>query len=177
VLKLPVHEKTRFVLVRPHYPENVGASARAMKTMGFTDLALVKPGRMAVPGHVMATKMAVKSADVLGNSRQYASLTEAVAGATLVVATTSRRGVSGVYTARAAAALVQSEVDRGGFIAILFGNEKSGLSDHDLGSANERLRIPIVADQPSINLAQAVQIVAYELLLAGLDARARREKP
>jgi tRNA (cytidine32/uridine32-2'-O)-methyltransferase len=174
MLRLPVHEKTRFILVRPHYPENVGASARAMKTMGFWDLALVKPGRIAVPEHMMANKMAVKSGDVLENCRQYASLAEAVRGATLVFATTSRRGVSGVHTARAAAALVQTEVDRGGSIAILFGNEKSGLCDQDLASADERLRIPMVADQPSINLAQAVQIVAYELLLTGLDARARR---
>ena len=173
MLRLPIHERTTFVLVRPHYPENVGAAARAIKTMGFTELVLVKPGRMAGPDHVMARKMAVKSWDVLENARQCATLDEALAEASLVVATTSRRGMSGVRTARVAAALIEQHVAGGGSAAIVFGNEKSGLSELDLGRAQERLRIPMAADQPSINLGQAVQIVAYELLLAGLEARTR----
>jgi TrmH family RNA methyltransferase len=171
MLRLPIHECTRFVLVRPHYPENVGAVARAIKTMGFTELVLVKPGRMAGPDHVMAHKMAVKSWDVLESVRQCATLDEALAGSSLVVATTSRRGISGVRTARVAAALIERHVASGGSAAIVFGNEKNGLSEPDLGRARERLRIPMAADQPSINLAQAVQIVAYELLVAGLEAR------
>src|SRR5438045_888212 len=65
MLELSIHPLVKFVLVRPHYPENVGAAARAMKTMGFTRLVLVKPGKMAEPSHVMAVKMAVKSLDVL----------------------------------------------------------------------------------------------------------------
>jgi len=145
VLTLPVHDATRFVLVRPHYPENVGAAARAIKTMGFTRLALVKPGRLAVPEHEMAHKMAVKAWDVLEGAARHESLAEAIAGVDWVFATTSRRGVSG--------------------------NEKTGLAAEDLAQASQYLRIPMAADQPSINLAQAAQLIAYELFVAALEVR------
>ena len=171
MLSLPIHAATRFVLVRPHYPENVGAAARAIKTMGFTRLVLVKPGRLAVPEHEMAQKMAVKSRDVLAPARICATTDEAVANATLIFATTSRRGVSGVLQPRAASRLVLEHSCTGGNVAILFGNEKTGLSQDDLGLSHEIIRIPMAADQPSINLAQAVQVLAYELMVAALDAR------
>lgn len=172
-LRLPIHETTRFVLVRPHYPENVGASARAMKAMGFSDLCLVKPSRLAVPEHEMAQKMAVKSWDVLDSAARCDDVAEAVAGATLIAATTSRRGVSGIVTPRALATRAVDAAVRGERTALLFGNEKSGLSDVDRRIATVFVRIPMVADQPSINLAQAVQLVAYELLVAALETRTR----
>jgi len=172
-LSLEVHARVSFVLVRPHYPENVGASARAMKTMGFSDLVLVKPGRLAVPEHEMAFKMAVRSWDVLHSAKRCSTLSEAVSGSSRVFATTSRRGVSGVFTAREAARDIVARAGRGERVSILFGNEKTGLSEDEKALAQEALRIPMVADQPSINLAQAVQIVAYELLLEGLEARDR----
>lgn len=170
-LSLPIHALVSFVLVRPHYPENVGASARAMKTMGFSDLVLVKPGRLAVPGHEMAFKMAVRSWDVLYGARVVPRVTDAVEGATLVCATTSRSGVSGIYTARAAARKIAERAAHGERTAILFGNEKTGLSEEDSAPASASIRIPMVASQPSINLAQAVQIIAYELFMAALEAR------
>ena len=173
-LSLEVHGRVSFVLVRPHYPENVGACARAMKTMGFSELVLVKPGRLAVPEHEMAFKMAVRSWDVLHSARRCSTLAEAVSGAARVFATTSRRGVSGVLTAREAARDIVAGAGRGERVAILFGNEKTGLSDEEKALAQEALRVPMVADQPSVNLAQAVQLVAYELLIAGLEARDRR---
>jgi len=170
-LSLAVHAHTTFVLVRPHYPENVGASARAMKTMGFSDLVLVKPGRLAVPGHEMAFKMAVRAWDVLNGAKVVPAVSNAVSEASLVFATTSHRGVSGVYTARDAARAIVERASRGERTAILFGNEKTGLSEEDRAPASASLRIPMAADQPSINLAQAVQIVAYELMIAALEAR------
>src|SRR5512134_1736299 len=103
MLELPIHPLLRFVLVRPHYPENVGAAARAMKTMGFTQLVLVKPGRMAEPSHVMAVKMAVKSLDVLEPAPVVPSVAAALQDVDYSYATTARRGVSGVLTARRAA--------------------------------------------------------------------------
>jgi TrmH family RNA methyltransferase len=172
MLALPIHTNTRFVLDRPHYPENVGAVARAIKTMGFTQLSLVKPSRIAVPSHEMARKMAVKSCDVLDDAQQHSTLAEALAEPGLVLATTSRSGVSGVLQPREAAQLAQQHVTRGGTIAVVFGNEKTGLSAEDLTLAHERVRIPMAAPQPSVNLAQATQIIAYELFLAALDARA-----
>jgi TrmH family RNA methyltransferase len=173
---LGVHERTGFVLVRPHYPENVGASARALKTMGFSRLILVRAGRLAVPEHAMAFKMSVRAWDVLAATERHDELEPAVAGA-LVLATTSRRGVSGVLSARDAAALVVGEAARGREVRIVFGNEKTGLSADEVERADHRLRIPMAGDQPSINLAQAVQLVAYEIFVAALDARAGRGEP
>ena len=170
-LRLPVHDATRFVLVGPHYPENLGAAARAMKTMGFFRLALVKPGRLASPDHEMARKMAVKSLDVLDAVEHFPSLGDAVGSDDLVIATTSRRGQSGVLVPRAAARLVQRVAARQQRVAIVLGNEKTGLSQGDLALCHERVRIPMAADQPSINLAQAVQLLAYELFVVALDAR------
>lgn len=172
-LQLSIHAQTRFVLVHPHYPENVGAAARAMKAMGFSELCLVKPSRLAVPEHEMAQKMAVKSWDVLDAARICADVSDAVRGATLVAATTSRRGVSHVVSPRAFAVRAVERAGGGERVAVLFGNEKSGLSDADRDAASVFVRIPMVADQPSINLAQAVQLMAYELYVAALDARAR----
>src|ERR1041384_3489627 len=92
MLELPIHPLLRFVLVRPHYPENGGAAARAMKTMGFTRLVLVKPGKMAEPGHVMAKKMAVKSLDVLESAPVVPDVATALADVDYSYATTARRG-------------------------------------------------------------------------------------
>ena len=171
MLQLPIHPLTSFVLVRPHYPENVGAAARAMKTMGFTRLVLVKPGKMAEPSHVMAVKMAVKSLDVLQSAPLVPSVQAALEGVMYTYATTARRGVSGVLSARRAARDAVERAARGEQIAFVFGNEKTGLAEEDLVGAQARVRIPMVADQPSINLGQAVQLMAYELFAAALEAR------
>jgi len=168
---MPITRAASFVLVRPHYPENVGAAARAMKTMGITDLVLVKPSRLAVPEHEMARKMAVKSLDVLDGARRTTTLAEALAACDLAIATTSRKGVSGVIAPRHAAALTLERAARGEKVAFVFGNEKTGLAQEDVERCDLRVRIPMAAEQPSINLAQAVQLVAYELFLAGLAAR------
>lgn len=170
MLILPICDATRFVLVRPHYPENVGAAARAMKTMGLTKLSLVKPSRLAVPEHEMAFKMAVKSWDVLETAQQFPTLSEALRGIDLVFSTTARRGQRALQP-RAAAQLALQAAARGERIAVVFGNEKTGLSQEDLTLCRLGLRIPMAADQPSINLAQACQLVAYEWFLAGLDAK------
>jgi tRNA/rRNA methyltransferase len=171
MLKLPVHPLLRFVLVRPHYPENVGAAARAIKTMGFTQLVLVKPGKMAEPTHVMAIKMAVKSLDVLQSAPVVPSVAAALEGVDFTYATTARRGVSGILTARRAARDAVARAARGEQLAFLFGNEKTGLAEEDLERAGALVRLPMAADQPSINLGQAVQLMAYELFVAALEAR------
>ncbi len=171
MLSLPLHRATRFVLDRPHYPENVGAVARAIKTMGFTRMTLVKPSRIALPTHEMARKMAVKSWDVLDETDQHHTLPEALAEANWILTTTSRRGVSGVLQPREAARLAQQRASAGDQIAIVLGNEKTGLAAEDLTLGHEQVRIPMAAAQPSVNLAQAAQIIAYELFLAALDAR------
>ena len=173
MLQLPIHPLLQFVLVRPHYPENVGAAARAMKTMGFTRLVVVKPGKMAEPGHVMAIKMAVKSLDVLEAAPVVPNVQTALADVDFTFATTARRGVSGVLTARRAAREAVERAARGERLAFIFGNEKTGLAEEDLMGAHARVRIPMAADQPSVNLGQAVQLMAYELFVAALEARER----
>jgi tRNA/rRNA methyltransferase len=170
-LVLPIHAAVSFVLVTPHYPENVGAAARAIKTMGFSRLVLVKPGRLAAPDHEMAQKMAVKSRDVLDGAAVLGTLDEALAGVGWVVATSSRRGVPGATPAREIARRAVRSAAEGQSIAFVFGNEKTGLTEAELDRAHARLRIPMAADQPSVNLAQAAQIVAYELFIAALEAR------
>lgn len=159
------------MLVSPHYPENLGASARALKAMGFFNLVLVKPGRLCNKEHEMAFKMAVKAWDVLDRAETASSVEAAIAGAEIVVATTARRGVSGAQTPRALAETLCEEARAGRNIAILFGNEKTGLSDAEHALATAFLRIPMAAAQPSINLAQAVQLVSYELFSSALYAR------
>lgn len=171
MLVLPVARAATMVVVHPHYPENVGAAARAMKTMGITGLILVKPSRIAVPEHEMARKMAVKSLDVLDGAARCRKLEEALGGVSLSFATTSRRGVSGVLSPKRAAEMSVAAAAAGKRVAFVFGNEKTGLSAEDVALCTERVRIPMAADQPSINLGQAIQIIAYELFVAGLAAR------
>ncbi len=176
-LRLPIHAATQFVLVRPHYPENVGAAARAIKTMGFMQLTLIKPGRLAVPEHEMAFKMAVKAWDVLNDARRCDDMQSALADVSLVFATTARRGFSGIIQPREAAARAVQHAAGGGKVAFLFGNEKTGLSEADHAWATLHVRIPMAADQPSVNLAQATQIMAYELFVEALAERARSGVP
>ncbi|MEO6601947.1 MAG: RNA methyltransferase [Polyangiaceae bacterium] len=176
-IQLPIHAVTQFVLVRPHYPENVGAAARAIKTMGFTQLTLVKPGRLAVPEHEMAFKMAVKSWDVLNDSRRCDDIESALSDVSLVLATTARRGFSGVIQPREAALRAVEHAAAGGKIAFLFGNEKTGLSEADHAWATLHVRIPMAANQPSVNLAQATQIIAYELFATALAEQTRGGLP
>jgi TrmH family RNA methyltransferase len=177
VLTLPIARSAVFVLVRPHYPENVGAVARAMKVMGLSHLVLVKPGRIAVPEHEMARKMAVKSLDVLLAAAIKPSLRDALDGCAWVFVTTSRRGVSGIVTPRHAAHQAVLAAERGQRVAFVLGNEKTGLSPEDRALCAEAIRIPIAADQPSLNLAQAAQILAYELFTVGLEHRSATSSP
>lgn len=139
--------------------------------MGFADLRVVRPSRLCVPEHEMAFKMAVKAWDVLEQVRTYDDLASAVADCKVVVATTARRGMSGIFTPRSLSPDLLARAERGERAALVFGNEKTGLSSDEVELAHAALRIPMAADQPSINLAQAVQLVAYELFVAALEAR------
>lgn len=174
MLRLPIHRAVRMILVTPHYPENVGAACRAMKTMGFTELGLVRPSKLASPDHPMAIKMAVKSTDVLEGAILFDNLDEAIVGFDWVCATTARRGVSGIVGPERLATTLVDLAAQGRRACIVFGNEKSGLSSAELARADVFLRIPMAAAQPSINLAQAVQLVSYQLLRAALDRKDRR---
>lgn len=169
---------TRFVLVEPSHPGNVGAAARALKTMGFTRLVLVKPRELNVLKHPDAIAMASGAQDVLASVQVVDSLEEALVGVQWSVALSARpRGYSPpIFTPRAAAQQACLLAAGGGF-AYVFGNERVGLSNADVARCSALVHIPANPVYSSLNLAQAVQVLAYELRMAGLDEASNDHAP
>ncbi|MEX2151048.1 MAG: RNA methyltransferase [Steroidobacteraceae bacterium] len=155
-----------FVLVDTTHPGNIGASARAMKNMGLTSLVLVRP--QAHPDPEALTR-ASAAADVVAGARVVADVASAIADCGLVIGASARPRSARhrVLDAREAAhELRAASVLRPA--AVLFGGERSGLANEELACCHALLRIPAAAEYASLNLAQAVQIVAYEIHMAGL---------
>ena len=154
----------RVVLVAPSHPGNIGAVARAMKNMGLTSLVLVGPKQFP---HPEATARASGADDVLSSARVVDTLAQALAGCGFVAATTSRERDQNfrVMDVREVAARAVAEAAMAP-VAILFGAERTGLSNEDLEPAHALIRIPTSAEYASLNLAMAVQLVAYEILRA-----------
>lgn len=152
----------RIVLCRPGHPGNIGAAARAMKTMGLGDLRLVAPQRPPAPEDEW---MATHGADVLAAARTHDSLTEAIAdcAAAFALSARPREWSPEVLDVRAAAARA---VGLGAPVAFVFGNETAGLSNEELFACQALVHIPADPGSSSLNLAQAVQVVAYELYVA-----------
>lgn len=149
----------RIVLVRPKDPANVGSSARAIKNFGLSELYLVAPQR---PVNQHAYALASHAADILDNAIVCKTVADALNGCTLVLGTTARPRDSEmqVYTPREAAETLPREG-----VAVLFGPEDYGLSNEDLRHCQGYIQIP-TAEYASLNLAQAVQLVAYEWFVA-----------
>ncbi len=155
----------RLVLVRPRNPLNIGAAARAMANFGLKDLVVVAPYDPVW----QETRSAVGAEDVLRSARAVDTLEEAVKDSTLVVGTTSgsRRHLDRdlIPLAQFHAWLrIQKKHKRA---ALLFGSEKTGLSNEHLSFCHALIRIPTSAGCPSINLGQAVAVCCYELVRAG----------
>ena len=161
----------RIVLVAPSHPGNIGAAARAMKNMALGSLVLVRPRQFP---HPEASARASGADDVLAGARVVDSLAEALAGCGFIAATTARDRDQyfRVADVRAAAARIVVEARRSP-AAVLFGSERTGLTNEELEMAHVLLRIPAAAAYPSLNLAMAVQLVAYELYRAGGAAAVR----
>jgi tRNA (cytidine32/uridine32-2'-O)-methyltransferase len=151
----------RIVLVAPSHPGNIGAAARAMKNMGLAALVLVNPRQFP---HPEASARASGADDVLRAARVVPSLAEALGGCGYVAATTARDRDQyfRVVDVRDAAARVAAEARRAP-AAVVFGAERSGLSNEELEMAHALIRIPASPEYASLNLAMAVQLVAYEL--------------
>jgi TrmH family RNA methyltransferase len=151
----------RIVLVRTRNPLNIGAAARAMSNFGALNLRLVTPYEKAFREAVSA----VGAAPLLANSQEFASVEEAVRDCSLVVGTTAignRELQHELVSLETGANKIRKKL-AGGRVAILFGSEKTGLSNRDLSHCHWLLRIPTRAEHRSMNLAQSVAIVAYEL--------------
>ena len=165
----------RIVLVGTTHPGNIGACARAMKNMGITDLVLVNPRHFP---HDEATARASGADDVLDNARVMATLGEAIADCVYTAGASARsRAIDWpMLEPRECAARLLEEAARGP-VAVVFGPEKSGLSNTDLDLCDVLLTIPTNPDFSSLNLAMAVQVITYELRLAGREAPAKDPEP
>ena len=155
------------VLVRPARPANVALACRGLKAMGLTRLVLVGAPSDLAQGDERG--LAYGAWDVLDGARRAASLAEAVRDSVLVVGTSGRIFEGEVWSPRRLAA-EGGRRNGGGRTSIVFGPEASGLSREELARCHLTVRVPTHPAQPSLNLAQAVLIVAYELRLAAAPA-------
>lgn len=167
VNNLDALKNIRIVLSRTTHPGNIGAAARAMKTMGLESLWLVAPRYFP---HADADARAAHATDVLAAARVCATLGEALAGVTYAVACSARpRDLSlEAADARQAAGRVLS-IAQAHPVAVVFGNEASGLTTDEVGHCQLIVHVPANPQYPSLNLAAAVQVLAYELRMGALN--------
>ena len=172
----------RIVLVRPLYGGNVGQAARAMANTGLEELALVEP---EFKEDTELLRMAKGSSNILDRMTRPASVREAVADCSLVIACSARPRrwkAWKVLPPEAAAALLLERSDQGDSTAILFGSEDNGLSQEDLEMATHLCHIPTGPEHSSLNLGQAVLLMGWEWAkargeLRRRDARTRKRSP
>lgn len=152
----------RIVLVEPSHPGNVGAAARAMKNMGLSSLYLVKPEYFP---SAEATARAAGADDILEKAVILNTLIEAITGCEIVYGTSARdRSLPRpLLSARDSAKHIIEEGDRE--LAIVFGRERNGLTNEELALCHFHINIPTVKNFSSLNLSQAVQLMAYELFI------------
>lgn len=161
-----VLSRLRIVLVGAQHPGNIGAAARAMKVMGLSDLALVAPERYP---DEQATARASGADDVLAGARVYDTLDGAIADCVLTIGTSARSRRTQwplIDVRQAALQAVEQAGQAQSPVAIVFGRERSGLRNEELDRCQLHLQIQTNPDYSSLNLAAAVQVVAYELRVA-----------
>jgi tRNA/rRNA methyltransferase len=154
-------DKTRFVLVDTSHPGNVGAAARAMKVMGFEELVLVAPRRADALTHPDAVALASGATDVLARGRVVATLAEALEGITFACATAMTPRDFGPPT-RAPRDCFAELAATSHRVALVFGGERFGLSNDAVYACHVCVSIPTHPEYGSLNLAQAVQLLAYD---------------
>ncbi|NLC24242.1 RNA methyltransferase [Oxalobacter vibrioformis] len=156
----------RFILVETSHPGNIGMVARAMKTMGFSRLVLVRPRLPGALTHESAIQLASNAVDILENAEVVDSVEEALKDCRFACAVTSRfREFSPpIIRAREAAVHIAAHPDLNP--ALVFGSEKYGLPNETVEKCHAMISIPANPDYASLNLAQAVQILAYECRMA-----------
>ncbi len=167
-------EQVKIVLINTTHPGNIGAVARAMKNMGFRQLCLVAPKHFPADE---ATARASGADDILEHATLVDSLEEALVGCHWVAGLSARqrRVAWPTLLARDAAVRISQEIKtkQNLQVALLFGQEQSGLSNEEMARCHFQITIPADSDYASLNLAQAVQIITYELRMAFLADTAR----
>jgi tRNA/rRNA methyltransferase len=154
-------DSIRIVLVRPKFPDNIGSVARAMKNMGLSRLAVVNG---CSPLLANAYKLASGAEDLLERAEEFLTLREAISEMGYVVGMTSRKGKErGPHLALEPLAKKLVPLSQQNLIGLAFGSEKEGLTNEELSLCHLSARIPSVESFPSLNLAQAVMVVCYEL--------------
>lgn len=159
----------RIVLINTSHPGNIGSTARAMKTMGLTELYLVAPLQYPDP---KAEEMASNAGDILQNAIVVSTLDEALADCGLIVGTSSRsRSIPWPMLSprEFAEKAIKESVEHK--VAVIFGREQSGLTNEELHRCHFHLHIPSNPNYCSLNLASAVQVIAYELQVASQAGR------
>lgn len=171
-------DATRFVLMHTSHPGNVGAAARAMKVMGFHDLVLVAPRHADVLDQAEAQALASGAGDVLGRARIVPTLVEALDGITHACATamTPRDFGPPTFAPREHFATLAGAGQR---VAFVFGGERFGMANEDVYRCHACLSIPTDPAYGSLNLAQAVQLIAYDWrqALGGFGVEPRTAMP
>jgi tRNA/rRNA methyltransferase len=155
----------RWILVETSHPGNVGSAARAMKTMGFEGLRLIKPKVLGMAKEPEAIALASGAADLLDSAIEHESLDQAVQGCSLVLGLTSRDREFGppAMDWNAAVNLISENTQKQGKTALVFGPERTGLENHHLSLCTHRVWLDANPDYPSLNLAQALMVCAYTL--------------
>lgn len=149
------------ILVRPRFPENIGSVARGMKNMGIRRLAVVDG---CSPLHMNAYKLASGAEEILERAEEFPTLSEAISGMGCVVGMTSRTGKerTPLLTSKELVEKLIS-ISKKNLIGLVFGSEKEGLKNEELSLCHLYTRIPSSESFPSLNLAQAVMVLCYEL--------------
>jgi TrmH family RNA methyltransferase len=162
----------RIVLIEPAHPGNIGAVARAMKTMSLSRLVLVRPG--SFPSEE-ADRRAMGAIDILQRARVVDNLDQAIGDCRLVIGGSARARTfpHSVLDARQCGVRLVEETATGGPAALIFGPERTGLANQDLDRCSYQVLIPTSEAFSSLNLASAVQLVCYEVFIAAREAVTR----
>jgi tRNA/rRNA methyltransferase len=167
----PIFDRIRFVLVETSRAGNIGSAARAMKTMGFSELVLVSPRDPNALQDDEAIALASGATDVLAQARIVATLDEALTGCNFSVALSARprEFAPPLFEPRGLAEHLAADATLSA--ALVFGNERFGLSNDQVGKCSALVNVPADPAYSSLNLSQAVQVLAYECRMAALDGQ------
>lgn len=166
-------QNIRIVLVETSHTGNMGSVARAMKTMGLSNLYLVNP---LIKPDSQAISLAAGASDLIGNASIVESLDEAIAGCSLVVGTSARsRSLPWPMLDARECGVKSVEEGQQAPVALVFGRERVGLTNEELQKCHYHVAIPANPEYTSLNLAMAVQLIAYEVRMAWLQAQEAAE--